>query len=128
MSEVTQHQVVEYIKGISVLELSQLVKALESELGVSAERLLSPFVRGTSHGRIERVELDRLGEIVHGPTRERLACRGDIVYSREHQDRKVGIHPECLRQHLQTRHLRHPDIAQQHVEILLPQFRERRRA
>ena len=36
MAEVTQHQVVEYIKGISVLELSQLVKALESELGVSA--------------------------------------------------------------------------------------------
>ena len=36
MSEVTQQQVVEYIKGISVLELSQLVKALESELGVSA--------------------------------------------------------------------------------------------
>ena len=33
---VTQQQVVEYIKGISVLELSQLVKALESELGVSA--------------------------------------------------------------------------------------------
>jgi large subunit ribosomal protein L7/L12 len=36
MSEVTQQQVVEYVKGISVLELSQLVKALESELGVSA--------------------------------------------------------------------------------------------
>ena len=36
MAEVTQHQVVEYIKGISVLELSQLVKTLESELGVSA--------------------------------------------------------------------------------------------
>ena len=33
---VTQEQVVEYIKGISVLELSQLVKTLESELGVSA--------------------------------------------------------------------------------------------
>jgi large subunit ribosomal protein L7/L12 len=31
-----QQQVVDYIKGISVLELSQLVKALESELGVSA--------------------------------------------------------------------------------------------
>ncbi|MBA2604605.1 MAG: 50S ribosomal protein L7/L12 [Acidobacteria bacterium] len=31
-----QQQVIEYIKGISVLELSQLVKALESELGVSA--------------------------------------------------------------------------------------------
>ena len=36
MAEVTQQQVVEYIKGISVLELSQLVKTLESELGVSA--------------------------------------------------------------------------------------------
>jgi large subunit ribosomal protein L7/L12 len=36
MANVTQEQVVEYIKGISVLELSQLVKALEAELGVSA--------------------------------------------------------------------------------------------
>ena len=36
MAEVTQEQVVEYIKGISVLELSQLVKTLEGELGVSA--------------------------------------------------------------------------------------------
>ena len=32
----TQTDVVEYIKGISVLELSQLVKELEKELGVSA--------------------------------------------------------------------------------------------
>jgi large subunit ribosomal protein L7/L12 len=36
MADVTQQQVVEYIKGITVLELSQLVKTLESELGVSA--------------------------------------------------------------------------------------------
>src|SRR4051794_38906451 len=36
MAEVSQQQVVDYIKGISVLELSQLVKTLESELGVSA--------------------------------------------------------------------------------------------
>ena len=36
MAELTQSQVVEYIKNISVLELSQLVKALELELGVSA--------------------------------------------------------------------------------------------
>jgi large subunit ribosomal protein L7/L12 len=32
----TQQEVVDYIKGISVLELSQLVKELEKELGVSA--------------------------------------------------------------------------------------------
>jgi large subunit ribosomal protein L7/L12 len=36
MAEVNQQQVIDYIKGISVLELSQLVKALEQELGVSA--------------------------------------------------------------------------------------------
>jgi large subunit ribosomal protein L7/L12 len=36
MAEVTQDQFVDYIKGISVLELSQLVKRLEQELGVSA--------------------------------------------------------------------------------------------
>ena len=36
MAEVTQQQVVDYIKGITVLELSQLVKTLETELGVSA--------------------------------------------------------------------------------------------
>ena len=36
MAELNQQAVVDYIKGISVLELSQLVKALETELGVSA--------------------------------------------------------------------------------------------
>jgi len=36
MAELNQQQVVDYIKGITVMELSQLVKALESELGVSA--------------------------------------------------------------------------------------------
>ena len=36
MAEVNQQQVIDYIKGITVMELSALVKALESELGVSA--------------------------------------------------------------------------------------------
>ncbi len=36
MVDVNQQQVIEYIKGITVMELSQLVKALETELGVSA--------------------------------------------------------------------------------------------
>ena len=47
MAEVTQQQVVEYIKGISVLELSQLVKTLESELGVSAS---APMMMGGGGG------------------------------------------------------------------------------
>jgi large subunit ribosomal protein L7/L12 len=50
MAEVTQQQVVEYIKGISVIELSQLVKALESELGVSAAAAMPMAMPGMAAG------------------------------------------------------------------------------
>jgi len=53
MANVTQEQVVEYIKGISVLELSQLVKALETELGVSAAAavpMAMPMAGGAAAG------------------------------------------------------------------------------
>ena len=50
MADVTQQQVVEYIKGISVLELSQLVKALESELGVSAAAAMPMAMPGMMAG------------------------------------------------------------------------------
>ena len=46
MAEVNQQQVIDYIKGISVLELSQLVKTLESELGVSAAAAMPVFAGG----------------------------------------------------------------------------------
>jgi len=46
MSELTQQQVIDYIKGISVLELSQLVKALEQELGVSAAAAMPMAMAG----------------------------------------------------------------------------------
>src|SRR4029078_546779 len=36
MADLSQQQVVAYMRGIAVLELSQLVKTLEQELGVSA--------------------------------------------------------------------------------------------
>ena len=42
----TQDQVVDYIKNISVLELSQLVKTLEAELGVSAAAAAPVVVAG----------------------------------------------------------------------------------
>ena len=46
MADVTQEQVVDYIKGISVLELSQLVKTLEEELGVSAAAAMPGAMAG----------------------------------------------------------------------------------
>jgi len=46
MAELTQDQVVDYVKNISVLELSQLVKRLEQELGVSAAAAAPVVVAG----------------------------------------------------------------------------------
>ena len=50
MAELNQQQVIDYIKGISVLELSQLVKALESELGVSAAAAMPMAMPGAAAG------------------------------------------------------------------------------
>ena len=60
MAEMNQQQVVDYIKGISVLELSQLVKALETELGVSAAAAMPmgmmPMGGGAAGGGAAAVE------------------------------------------------------------------------
>ena len=48
MAEVTQDQVVDYIKGMSVLDLSELVKKLEDELGVSAAAAMPVAVAGAA--------------------------------------------------------------------------------
>jgi large subunit ribosomal protein L7/L12 len=64
MAELNQQQVVDYIKGISVLELSQLVKALEQELGVSAASampMMMPAGAGAGAGAApveEKTEFD----------------------------------------------------------------------
>jgi len=50
MAALTQDQVVDYIKNISVLELSQLVKTLESELGVSAAAAAPAMVAAAGGG------------------------------------------------------------------------------
>ena len=50
MAELNQQQVIDYIKGISVLELSQLVKALETELGVSAAAAMPMAMPGAAAG------------------------------------------------------------------------------
>jgi large subunit ribosomal protein L7/L12 len=50
MADLNQQQVIDYIKGISVLELSQLVKTLESELGVSAAAAMPMAMPGGGAG------------------------------------------------------------------------------
>lgn len=50
MAELTQDQVVDFVKNISVLELSQLVKRLEQELGVSAAAAAPVVIAGGAPG------------------------------------------------------------------------------
>ena len=54
MAELNQQQVVDYIKGISVLELSQLVKTLEKELGVSAAAAMPMAMPGAARAAAAR--------------------------------------------------------------------------
>jgi len=59
MADVNQQQVIDYIKGINVMELSQLVKALETELGVSAASAMPmamPMGGGAAAGGAAAVE------------------------------------------------------------------------
>ena len=57
MADVTQEQVIDYIKGISVIELSHLVKALEQELGVSAAAAMPVAVASLgAQGAVPAVE------------------------------------------------------------------------
>ena len=62
MAELDQQQVIDYIKGISVLELSQLVKALEVELGVSAAAAVPGAVAGGGPGAGAKAEAEEQTE------------------------------------------------------------------
>ena len=62
MAELDQQQVIDYIKGISVLELSQLVKALEDELGVSAAAAVPVPVAGGGPGAGAKAEAEEQTE------------------------------------------------------------------
>ena len=73
MAEVTQQQVVDYIKGISVIELSQLVKTLEQELGVSAAAAVA--VAAPAAGGAAAAEEKTEKNIQSGLERERPACK-----------------------------------------------------
>ena len=86
MAELNQQQVIEYIKGISVLELSQLVKALETELGVSAAAAMPmamPGGGGAARGGRGRGE-DRVQRHPH---------RGGRQEDQRHQGRSRSHQP-----------------------------------
>ena len=72
MADINQQQVVDYIKGISVLELSNLVKALETELGVSAAAAMPMAMPGAAAGGgaaaapvEEKTEFNELRQLEH---------------------------------------------------------------
>ena len=73
MAELNQQQVIEYIKGISVLELSQLVKALEEKFGVSAAAMAMPAAAAGGPAAAAPVEEEKTEFKVH------LLAAGDKI-------------------------------------------------
>ena len=93
MAELNQQQVIDYIKGISVLELSQLVKALESELGVSAAAAMPMAMPGMAARRRRRRGGPGRGEdrVQRHPDRSRRGQdQGHQGRPRGHQPRPEG--------------------------------------
>jgi len=62
MAELTKDQLIEAIKGMSVLELSEMVKALEEEFGVSAAAPMAvaaaPAVAAAAEPEEEKTQFD----------------------------------------------------------------------
>jgi large subunit ribosomal protein L7/L12 len=56
MAELSQQDVIEYIKGMSVLEVSEMVKKLEDELGVQAAAAIPMAAMGAMGGGAEVAE------------------------------------------------------------------------
>jgi len=56
MAELSQQDVVDYIKGMSVLEVSEMVKKLEDELGVQAAAAIPVAALGAVAGGGEAAE------------------------------------------------------------------------
>ena len=49
---------IEEVKALTVLELSELVKALEEEFGVSAAAMAAPTASGPAEAAVEKTEFD----------------------------------------------------------------------
>jgi large subunit ribosomal protein L7/L12 len=85
MAELNQQQVVDYIKNISVLELSQLVKALEQELGVSAAAAVPMVAMGAAPGAAaaapaeEKTEFDVILTDVGGNKINVIKCVREVT-------------------------------------------------
>ncbi len=74
MSALTQQDVVAHIKSLTVLELSELVKALEEELGVSAAAAMPAVVAADSGGAAPVEEQTEFDAVLTdcGPNRVRV--------------------------------------------------------
>jgi large subunit ribosomal protein L7/L12 len=58
MSKLTNAEIIEAIKGLTVLELNDLVKACEEEFGVSAAAGVAVVAAGPAEAAVEQTEFD----------------------------------------------------------------------
>ena len=58
MAKLTNAEIIEAIKGLTVLELNDLVKACEEEFGVSAAAGVAVVAAGPAEAAVEQTEFD----------------------------------------------------------------------
>ena len=58
MAKLTNAEIIEAIKGLTVLELNDLVKACEEEFGVSAAAGVAVVAAGPAEAAVEQTEVD----------------------------------------------------------------------
>lgn len=72
MSETTFETVKEYIKNMSLLEASKLVKELEDELGVTAAAPVAMMAGGVAGAAVEAEEQTEFDVVLEDPGSERV--------------------------------------------------------
>ena len=69
---------IEEIKGLTVLELSELVHALEEEFGVSAAAMAAPAAGGAAPAAEEKTEFDVVSTLLPRSRSSRLSARSPV--------------------------------------------------
>ena len=99
MADITKDDVVEFIAGMTVLDLSELVKELEEKFGVSAAAPVAIAAGAPVAGEAVEEEQTEFDVILEAPGDKKIAVikevraltAGPVVYCRRHELQVMGL-------------------------------------
>src|SRR5208282_5708102 len=104
-----------------------LEAVLGADLGLEVQVLLeqSPPLQRTLNHKLEFVRIERLGQVVEGPEFHRFHGRFDLRQSGDHDDVDVRVSLFYPAKHLKTVDLRHHDVQDDDVVMVLIDLSQR---